>query len=606
MHYRKDIQILRGISVMLVVLFHLGFTLFQSGFLGVDVFFVISGFLMAILYTHDNKKAFFARRAKRLLPAYFVVTFLTVCSAIFIVTPNEYAQVFSQSIYASSFSSNIGFWLQNSYFSKAEFNPLLHLWSLGVEIQFYLIIPILFFFFQLNRYLFMIILLSSLLLCFTLLGISPKTSFFMMPLRIWEFLIGYGVAHYFTNSGNIRQERYRYLGTIGFIIIFSIPLLHVDGEAMNYVDGHPGLYALIIALATGLVLAFGLLKSLEFSKVGTILEKLGQYSYSIYLVHFPIIVLYLYIPFSGTKLKPESMVDRGILFILIVFASVAMYHLVELGSKKIKHLLAFLWVAPLLIVSMAFGGLNIQKSLYSKKELMITNAFKDRDVYRCGKLKRILEPNSHYCKLTNLSADLVKQKIMLIGNSHADSIKQTFAKEAEKLNSEVFFIVPNEPMFKGQIGPKEIIDDALEYKIDTIVLHYSFAKLPRVLKNIETLTILADKHHINVDFIMPVPYWDKINIPKALWEHKHDDVALPMQTKKEYMSKNRENFAFLSKIKSKNFKIYETAPLFCKNECAYINEEGLPLYFDNGHLTLTGSRYLSGLFRKIIERHNVE
>ena len=135
MIYRKDIQILRGISVMLVVLFHLGFTLFQSGFLGVDVFFVISGFLMAILYSHDNKKEFFARRAKRLLPTYFIITLLTVCSAIFMVTPNEYAQVFSQSIYASSFSSNIGFWLQNSYFSKAEFNPLLHLWSLGVTIK---------------------------------------------------------------------------------------------------------------------------------------------------------------------------------------------------------------------------------------------------------------------------------------------------------------------------------------------------------------------------------------------------------------------------------------------------------------------------------------
>lgn len=247
MNYRKDIQILRGVSVLFVVLFHLGFTLFQSGFLGVDVFFVISGFLMAILYSRHNKKAFFIRRAKRLLPAYFIVTLLVVIVSIFLVIPNEYHQVFSQSMYASSFSSNIGFWLQNSYFSKVEFNPLLHLWSLGVEIQFYLIIPILVFFFHLNRYLFFLILLSTLLLCFKFLGISPKTSFFMMPLRIWEFLIGYGVAHYLTNMGNLHQDKYRYLGTLGLIIILFIPFVHLDGQAMNYIEGHPGLYALFIS-----------------------------------------------------------------------------------------------------------------------------------------------------------------------------------------------------------------------------------------------------------------------------------------------------------------------------------------------------------------------
>ena len=188
MKFRTDIQIIRGVSVLLVVLFHLGFSVFKIGFLGVDIFFVISGFLMAVLYDGKNKTAFFKRRAIRLLPAYYTVILVTLLVSFLINTPNETGQVVEQAIFASIFSSNIGFWMQNSYFSTTEFNPLLHLWSLGVEIQFYLIVPLLAWFFRKNKYLLIASLLASLLLCLLIVGISPKTSFFMMPLRIWEFL----------------------------------------------------------------------------------------------------------------------------------------------------------------------------------------------------------------------------------------------------------------------------------------------------------------------------------------------------------------------------------------------------------------------------------
>lgn len=134
MKFRSDIQILRGISVLFVVFFHLGFESTQSGFLGVDVFFVISGFLMAVLFDSKNKTQFFERRAKRLLPPYYVVIAATLITSFIINTPNETRQVVTQAIFGSAFSSNIGFWIQNSYFNKTEFNPLLHLWSLGVEI----------------------------------------------------------------------------------------------------------------------------------------------------------------------------------------------------------------------------------------------------------------------------------------------------------------------------------------------------------------------------------------------------------------------------------------------------------------------------------------
>ncbi len=205
MLYRKDIQILRGIAVLLVVLYHLDIKIFSSGFIGVDVFFVISGFLMSILYDKDNKVEFYRRRAARLLPAYFVTIILTLLLVIFITTPNEYRQVFSQAVYSGLFMPNINFWSVATYFSKNEFNPLLHLWSLGVELQYYLAIPIIYFYINKGFSLLLLLFALSIFLCFLIVEISPKTSFFMMPFRVWEFLIGHATAKYLSNNGAVKK-----------------------------------------------------------------------------------------------------------------------------------------------------------------------------------------------------------------------------------------------------------------------------------------------------------------------------------------------------------------------------------------------------------------
>jgi peptidoglycan/LPS O-acetylase OafA/YrhL len=144
MPFRLDIQILRGIAVIYVILFHLNLDFFHSGFLGVDVFFVISGFLMTVLYKNSTAIDFYKKRAKRLLPAYFFTLFLAIFLAIFIVNPIDLEEVLEEALFASFFLSNIGFLNIDSYYSSTAFRPLLHFWSLSVEIQFYLLFPILF------------------------------------------------------------------------------------------------------------------------------------------------------------------------------------------------------------------------------------------------------------------------------------------------------------------------------------------------------------------------------------------------------------------------------------------------------------------------------
>lgn len=338
MKYRKDIQVLRGISVIMVVLFHLDLPVLKNGFLGVDIFFVISGFLMAALYKRDVKFVDFVyKRARRLLPAYFVTILVTLIAAFFLTIPNEFKSVAEQSVYGTFLISNIGFWQGNSYFLKSAFQPLLHLWSLGLEVQFYLVAPFLFKFFDRKKVLYPICLVASMAACFCLVGVSPKTAFFLLPFRLWEFLLGYGIANYFTDRGVVKISRsLSWIGGTGLTTIFTIPFMRVDGTALNVVSGHPGIHALLTCLITSTILIFGIPKVLEKSFVGDFLELTGRYSYSVYLVHYPLIVLFLYKPFGGTNLKPDSLTQGCILLGLTLILSVLMYHLVENPSFKRK------------------------------------------------------------------------------------------------------------------------------------------------------------------------------------------------------------------------------------------------------------------------------
>lgn len=598
MKFRSDIQILRGISVLFVVLFHFGFQFIQSGFLGVDVFFVISGFLMAVLYDDKSKMQFYERRAKRLLPPYFVVIGVTLVSSFIINTPNETRQVVSQALFGSVFSSNIGFWLQNTYFSKEEFNPLLHLWSLGVEIQFYLIIPILAWFFTKSRSLLPIFLLGSLSLCLVIVEVSPKTSFFMMPLRVWEFLMGYGAALFLSRRGEVRFGRLSWLGLTGLALLFSIPFFKVDGNALSAVYGHPGLAALLVSIATSLVLIFGLPKIIESCAPGRWLAVLGKYSYSIYLVHFPIIVLYLSSPFSGTVLTPSSYVDFIVLAALIVILSIFLHRYVETQRFNINiYRLSAISIASIVLLTFLLSA--TQNALISPEEAKVHNAFMDRSTYRCGMPFRIMNPKAVSCELTDIEG-AVEKRLMLVGNSHADSIKTAFAEIAQENETSLRFIVQNDPLTSGNLSPKEIIREARINDISGIILHYS----PTAKVNpeaIRTLVKLAEIEDIDVLYIEPVPTWEA-HIPKIMYHSIHGRGERLSQLKQDYMEDNSDLFRSLDEISGSNFSRMAVVDYFCKPECSYQSSEGVPFYYDGGHLTLTGSYVMNELFTDVVRR----
>ena len=593
---REDIQLLRGVAVLLVVLFHLGLSAFDSGFLGVDVFFVISGYLMARMYNPAQPSAFFVKRGRRLLPAYFATIFATVVATALIATPNELDQVISQAWYSLLFVPNIGFWATNSYFDKAEFRPLLHLWSLGVELQFYALVPLVYLYARRFRLLGLAVLIAaSAALCFVIVGFSMKTSFFWLPTRMWEFLFGFGVG-LALGARTLEGRLVPWLGLIGLIVIVLIPTVPVDGEAQGFVHGHPGLSALGVTLATTLVVACGLPGWLQRSLPARGLERLGDWSYSIYLAHYPVLVLLYYQPFLGTRTQASSLSELGVALLAVALASTLLYRLVErpLRPQPLGRPALIAGVTALLLVLLP-GPAVVDLSL-DEQQRTILAARDDRDVYRCGKSWRVMHPKAEVCPLN--APEHRTMSVYLVGNSHADALKQAFTEAANARGVQVFLTVDNSPLMnRVRFGASRIVQHAVDQGASAIVLHFSGEVLTPEM--IEEVAREADRRGIVTDLIMPVPAPTE-HVPRNLWNAHLQGRSPALTTLAQYRKEQQALIEGLPRIQVPHFRVYEVAQTYCSDNCAITDEHGVPYYHDDSHLTLTGSRKLRETFDRLL------
>lgn len=418
----------------------------------------------------------------------------------------------------------------------------------------------------------------------------------MMPLRAWEFLIGFMVATYFTIGGSIKYKNLSGIGLFGFLILIAIPFLKVDGESLSRIYGHPSLYALLVCLATALVLTFGIPVALIKSKLGEIVANIGNYSYSIYLVHFPIIVLYLYEPFSGTRLYPEIYIDKIVLLILITIASILMHKFIEIRKfNKIVKVYLISLIAMLCLTGMA----KIAPRFYVEQQQNIFNGLADRDTYRCGKIVRITDPSAISCKINSSE---YPDSVMLVGNSHADSIKKVFSSVMDENKYNTYFLVSNTPMMGNDVPPEEIINEAINKKITWIFLHYKSGGLD--LAKLNELISLSAQKNIKVTVILPVPMYEYSqyygsSIPKTLYHNKESKLIYS-----QYLSMNRELIDAVRKLQVEfpNFSYVETAQAFCNPHCMISTSDKKPYYFDDDHLTITGAEVLRPAFESILNR----
>jgi peptidoglycan/LPS O-acetylase OafA/YrhL len=311
MKFRSDINGLRAYAVIAVMLFHFGVPGFSGGFIGVDVFFVISGYLMTRMIIEGIDRSwgghwswllsFYLARARRIIPALLVLCVTLLAIGWFTLPSTDYRQLGTHVIAALSFLSNIKFWREAGYFDAASHEKwLLHTWSLSVEWQFYLLFPILLI--MLWRLLpgrrvvtiaLIVGLVVSLGLSISLTPGHPSAAFYLLPMRAWELFAG-GLVYLLVAHRRPRDKPARWLEGLGFgIIVGSAMLLSADTP-------WPGALATIPVLGTVLVLIAARQTS-AWAQPGP-LQALGNWSYSIYLWHWPLAVALIYLEIADRPL----------------------------------------------------------------------------------------------------------------------------------------------------------------------------------------------------------------------------------------------------------------------------------------------------------------
>jgi peptidoglycan/LPS O-acetylase OafA/YrhL len=299
--YSPEIDGLRAFAVLSVVLYHFSVPGTGGGFIGVDVFFVISGFLIGgILWRELESRgtlalmSFYARRIRRLAAAYFVMAIVTLIAAYNILLPFEFREFGKELISSTLYSSNIYFYLKSGYFdTAAESKVLLHTWSLSVEEQFYILLPPLLLLLRRNLKILVATLVAlfalSLVLCIAVTRTSHTAAFFLIPFRAWELLAGVLLAIYLSRLGEARPQLPPAVSWIGLVMLVVATVLTVPGPSF------PGIQALLPTAGALLVLVNGR----QDNAVNRLLAQpavvfIGLISYSLYLWHWPVLTLARY------------------------------------------------------------------------------------------------------------------------------------------------------------------------------------------------------------------------------------------------------------------------------------------------------------------------
>mgnify|MGYP006143021899 CR=1 FL=1 len=448
-NYRPEIDGLRAIAVSSVILYHAkisiyGKTLFEGGFVGVDIFFVISGYLITLILLKDLKKygsisfkKFYDRRIKRILPALFVVMVSILPFAWLYLLPLNLVDFSKSSLSSLGFFSNLYF-----YFSGQEYGansgllkPLLHTWSLSIEEQFYLLFPIFlvisYKYFR-KKILLILIFVFLISLCLSLLGnkFNPVLNYYIISSRIWELLSGSLIAY--LHSNNKIKEPPKSLSlilpSIGFLFILDYIFFFQDELS------HPSIHTLKPIIGTCLIL--------YFSNKNEIISKLlslklfvgiGLISYSLYLWHYPIFAFARITRFAEDSLFKELLVG----FIILIF-SIITYFFVEVPARnrKTQSKLIYLILITLFFTILSFNFFAISSNGFKSRnhfpEILI-NSLKNLN-YRNIKQNKIechhRSGKNGFC-IFNQRKDNIGD-IILLGDSLTDALLSDLIDKVSK------------------------------------------------------------------------------------------------------------------------------------------------------------------------------
>lgn len=441
--FRFDINALRAIAVISVLLFHLKVPYFSGGFIGVDVFFVISGYLMtSIIFDGIGKNEFsiinfWVKRLKRIVPALLVLTLFVTAVGFFFYLPSVYMANEKNATASLLFYSNVLYRYNSNYFdSPAGTNIFLHTWSLSVEWQFYLIYPIIIVILKRLlknwNYIAIFIGISTILLLALSIYVSHfsvAASFYLLPTRTWEML--FGSLAFLLERKLILKNKFLLISLYGLIFLsiflFSDKLLW------------PGIFTTLPVIATfGIIVLnendYGILRS-------KIVQFIGKISYSLYLWHWPFIVFLQYMGF-----QLNALTIFGIIILSFAFASLSYLYVESLKFKRVTPIILSLIL--LVICTYTLSSYNLNSKMFKEKTIYMANfatryaesgARKKQFSTGCCFIESANISNNNeeirqFKQRTCLKIDTTKKNFLLLGDSHAAMLSASFKEQFNKQN----------------------------------------------------------------------------------------------------------------------------------------------------------------------------
>lgn len=603
--YRPDIDGLRTLAVLPVVLNHVGVRGFMGGFVGVDIFFVISGFLISGILTRDIQAGrfriteFYRRRVLRIFPALFVVLAAVTAATFAAMLPGEMIR-YARSLGATIlFGSNILFWSEAGYFDQAShIKPLLHTWSLAIEEQFYILWPLLLLLTARARRgvtvgVIAAITLISLGVSIVMVGNSPTDAFYWLPARAWELSIGALVA---TMAHSIRWRWLNEaLGVIGLgMILYAI-------KFYNQETAFPGAAALVPCLGAALLIATGatgtwVARLLSIRPVTFI----GKISYSLYLWHWPVIVFAQ----IGLFLPKTPAVMAGEIALSIALATLSWRYVERPFRTRPNWPTRSVLLGALAAMALGLGVTAIMLAgkgfpqRFTPKELAVA-AYEDLDgdaLYRRGTCFVVMPGDRFDPKLCLTRREPAKPALLLLGDSHGAHLWPGLAQQRARY--EILqathsgckpVLYPDsatgecQRFFRTMLGswiprhPPSALLIAARWRLSDLPLVDATLRDPRVRR-------------ANPILIGPIPQYSTA-LPRLLVfsERRHDPDLAAQAYDFEVFTTDRALNAAAHRHGIPYISLVQTLCGTNVNRCGRW-AEGVPLQFDYGHLTGEGSR----------------
>jgi len=601
--FREDINTLRAIAVLGVLIYHSKIEIFKSGYLGVDVFFVISGYLISnIIIAELNSntfrfKNFYLRRVKRILPALFLTLLLTLLPSYFLFYPKAFRE-YTDSLFSTLFFYSNYFFKSLDFYNAepTQFMPLLHTWSLSVEEQFYIVFPLLVFliyrFYQ-KYFLSLIIILFSVSLYLNTLSIDFE-KFYNLEYRSWQLLLG-TIAMIFASFNRIK-----YIDIIGYLLIFFSFFYFDDNWLLNIEPRILASFGVFCVLVS---------KSRKSNFLYNNLFKfIGLSSFSLYLFHQPLFAFFRYFEKVINWQDVKSDIDLSIKLLLILFLipfSYLSYKYFEKPfidnfdhKKKIFLILSFMTILMFAINSDSLLNLKYRNIEASYK---ITN-YGDVD-------RNVARQNGKICPDRSIANTCIfnkgnEIKVVLLGDSHAITLSEYLSKNLQ--DYELYILTGDACLYIFEKQPEGICDNKDKSEFDDFVLSFEnsifiyvgniYSPDYSVQYDIEvdfprTINVLTEKNNsvILVEQIPKFPfsvisqYYDGVNWGDTI-SFKHSDWIddeRKIFTDNIYKSFNNENIYKISSEK-----------IFCdsivKDECVGAFNDQL-FYYDDNHISIDGA-----------------